>query len=154
MKKALIGLFVVLAIGASLYAQESYMELVRADLKTQKVALITVNMALTDAQSQVFWPIYRKYDAELTAVNDQALALIKDYAANVEEMTDAKASELMKQTLSLMDKRLKLLVKVCGEFAKALDPVVAARFMQCERQITAAVDLQLGSMLPLVTKTK
>jgi len=154
MKKALIVLFVVLAIGASLYAQESYMELVRADLKTQKVALITVNMALTDAQSQVFWPIYRKYDAEWTAVNDQALALIKDYAANVEKMTDAKASELMKVTLSLMDKRLKLLVKVCDEFAKALDPVVAARFMQCERQITAALDLQLGSMLPLITKTK
>ena len=154
MKKALIVLFVVLAIGASLYAQESYMELVRADLKTQKVALITVNMALTDAQSQVFWPIYRKYDAEWTAVNDQALALIKDYAANVEKMTDAKASELMKMTLSLMDKRLKLLVKVCDEFAKTLDPVVAARFMQCERQITAALDLQLGSMLPLITKTK
>jgi hypothetical protein len=154
MKKALIGLFVILAIGASLYAQESYMELVRADLKTQKVALITVNMALTDAQSQVFWPIYRKYDAEMTAVGDQVIALLKDYAANVDKMTDAKAAELMKQTFAVMDKRLKLLNKVCDELAKALDPVVAAKFMQCERQITAAVDLQLGSMVPLITKTK
>jgi hypothetical protein len=69
-------------------------------------------------------------------------------------MTDAKAAELMKQTFAVMDKRLKLLNKVCDEFAKALDPVVAAKFMQCERQITAAVDLQLGSMVPLITKTK
>lgn len=154
MKKALIGLFVILALGASLYAQESYLELVRADLKTQKVAIITVNMALTDAQSQVFWPIYRKYDAEVTAVGDQVIVLLKDYAANVDKMTDAKAAELMKQTFAVMDKRIKLLNKVCDELAKALDPVVAAKFMQCERQITAAVDLQLGSMVPLITKTK
>ena len=152
MKKALIVLFVVLVAGAALYAQEANLELVRADLKAQKVALVTLNMGLTDAQSQIFWPIYRKYDAELTTLNDQAIALIKDYAANYEKMTDAKAGELMKGTLSLMDKRLKLLVKVCDEFAKALDPVVAAKFMQCERQITAALDLQIGSQMPLIMK--
>jgi len=152
MKKALIVLFVVLVAGAALYAQEANLELVRADLKAQKVALVTLNMGLTDAQSQIFWPIYRKYDAELTTLNDQAIALIKDYAANYDKMTDAKAGELMKGTLSLMDKRLKLLVKVCDEFAKALDPVVAAKFMQCERQITAALDLQIGSQMPLIMK--
>lgn len=152
MKKALIVLFVVLVAGAALYAQEANLELVRADLKAQKVALVTLNMGLTDAQSQIFWPIYRKYDAELTTLNDQAIALIKDYAANYDKMTDAKAGELMKGTLSLMDKRLKLLVKVCDDFAKALDPVVAAKFMQCERQITAALDLQIGSQMPLIMK--
>jgi len=152
MKKALIVLFVVLVAGAALYAQEANLELVRADLKAQKVALVTLNMGLTDAQSQIFWPIYRKYDAELTTLNDQVIALIKDYAANYDKMTDAKAGELMKGTLSLMDKRLKLLVKVCDDFAKALDPVVAAKFMQCERQITAALDLQIGSQMPLIMK--
>jgi len=152
MKKALIVLFLVVMTGAALYAQEANLELVRADLKAQKVALVTLNMGLTDAQSQIFWPIYRKYDAELTTLNDQVIALIKDYAANYDKMTDAKAGELMKGTLSLMDKRLKLLVKVCDEFAKALDPVVAAKFMQCERQITAALDLQIGSQMPLIMK--
>ena len=152
MKKALILLFVVLTVGASLYSQEAYLELVRSDLKTQKVALVTVNMGLTDAQSQVFWPIYRKYDAELTTLNDQAIALIKDYAANYDKMTDAKAGELMKQTLSLLDKRLKLMTKVCNDLAKALDPIVGAKFMQIERQITAAVDLQIASEIPLIKK--
>jgi len=152
MKKALIILFVALTVAAALYSQESYLELVRSDLKTQKVALVTVNMGLTDAQSQVFWPIYRKYDAELTTLNDQAIALIKDYAANYDKMTDAKAGELMKQTLSLLDKRLKLMTKVCNDLAKALDPIVGAKFMQIERQITAAVDLQISSQIPLIKK--
>ena len=152
MKKAVALLFVVLMAGASLYSQDSNIELMRADLKTQKVAIVTENMALTDAQSQVFWPIYKKYDAELTTVNDQTIALIKDYGANFNKMTGAKASELMKQSFSLMGKRLKLLEKVCNDLAKAMDPIVAAKFMQLERRITAAADLQVASALPFIKK--
>ncbi len=152
MKKALILLFVVLTVGASLYSQEAYLELVRADLKTQHVALVTANMGLTDAQSQTFWPIYRKYDAEMTVINDGVIAMIKDYAANYDKMTDVKAAELLKGTLSVMDKRLKLLTKTCDEMNKALGPVLAGRFMQIERQITAAVDLQISSQIPLIKK--
>jgi hypothetical protein len=155
-KKPLILLSLALVAGVSLYAQEtyqeSYLELLRADLKTQKVAIVTVNMGLTDAQGQVFWPIYRKYDAELTTFNDQRIALIKDYAENFEKMTDAKADALSKQVFALLGKRLKLQEKYYEEFAKALNPVLAAKFMQIERQINALVDLQIGSEIPLITK--
>ncbi len=152
MKKAWIFLFVALMVAPALFSQESYLELVRSDLKTQHVALVTENMKLTDAQSQTFWPIFRKYDAEMTTLNDQAIALIKDYAANFDKMTDPKAAELMKGSFGLMDKRLKLLNKTCDEMAKALGPVVGARFMQIERQILAAVDLQIASQIPLIKK--
>jgi len=148
----ILAAMIALAASASLYSQEANLELVRADLKAQKVALVTMNMQLTDAQSQVFWPIYRKYDAELTVVYDKVISLVKDYAANYAQMTDAKAAELMKGTLSLMGQRLKLLEKVCGDVAKALGPVLGARFMQIERQITAALDLQIGSGMPLIQK--
>ena len=156
MKKTLILLFVVLMAGVSLYSQESsqesYMELLRSDLRTQKVAVVTVNMQLTDAQGQVFWPIYRKYDTELTTFNDQRIALIKDYAENYEKMTDSKADALTKQVFSLLGKRLKLQEKYYDEFAKALNPVLAAKFMQIERQINALVDLQIASEIPLIAK--
>ena len=152
MKRAWILLFVALMVAPALFSQESYLELVRSDLKTQHVALVTENMKLTDAQSQTFWPIYRKYDAEMTAINDQAIALIKDYAANFDKMTDAKAAELMKGSFGIMDKRLKLLNKTCDEVGKALGPVLGVRFMQIERQILAAVDLQIASQIPLIKK--
>ncbi len=152
MKKAIILMFVVLMTGAALYSQESYLELLRTDLKTQKVAVVTENMKLTDAQSGVFWPIYRKYDAELTTLNDQRIVLIKDYAANIDTMTYTKADTLTKEVFSLLEKRLKLQEKYYQEMAKALDPVLAARFMQIERQLNALVDLKIGSELPLITK--
>jgi hypothetical protein len=152
MKKALVLLFVVLIAGASLYSQDPNMDLMRADLKTQKTAIVKENMALTDAQNQVFWPIYKNYDAKLTTINDQVIALIKDYGVNFNKMTDAKASELMKKTLSLMGKRVKLLEGVCNELAKAIDPIVAAKFMQVERRITAAAELQVAGELPFIKR--
>jgi hypothetical protein len=151
MKKALILMFVVLIAGTALYSQqESSLELVRSDLRTQKVAIVTANMKLTDAQGGVFWPIYRKYEAELTTLNDQVVALLKDYAQNYDKMTDAKADSLTKQVFAIQGTRLKLQEKYYGEFAKALNPVLAAKYMQIERQITAAVDLQIASQIPLV----
>jgi len=152
MKRSLIVLVLVLMAGASLYAQEAYLELLRSDLKTQKVAVITLNMELTDAQSEVFWPLYRKYDAVLTTLNDQAIALFKDYAQSYEQMTDAKADSLTKELFSFLEKRLKLQEKYYPEFAKALNPVLAAKFMQIERRITAVLDLQISSEIPLITK--
>ena len=103
---------------------------------------------------QVFWPIYRKYEAELTTLNDQTVALIKDYAQNYEKMTDAKADALTKQVFAIHGARLKLQEKYYGEFAKALSPVLAAKYMQIERQITAALDLQIASQLPLAKKSE
>jgi hypothetical protein len=152
MKKNLILVSVILIAGGSLYSQEAYLELLRSDLRTQKVAIVTEAMELTDAQSQVFWPIFRKYDAELTTLNDQRIALIKDYAQSFDKMTDAKADELTKQVFSLLGKRLKLQESYYQQFSKALNPVLAARFMQVERQINALVDLQIASELPLITK--
>ena len=152
MKKALILLSIMLIAGGSLYSQEAYLELLRSDLRTQKVAIVTEAMELSDAQSQVFWPIFRKYDAELTVLNDQRIALIKDYAQNFDQMTDAKADELTKQVFSLLGKRLKLQESYYQQFSKALNSVLAARFMQVERQINALVDLQIASELPLIKK--
>jgi len=150
----LLLLLIVLTAGAALYAQASYqeanLELLRSDLKTQKVAILTEGMGLTDAQSGIFWPIYRKYDAELTTLNDKRIAVIKDYAQNYDQMTAAKADDLTNRTFAFFEDRLKLQKKYCKEFSKALSPILAGRFMQIERSIDTMVDFQIQAQIPLV----
>jgi hypothetical protein len=154
MKRTLILLLVVATAGIALYAQEAnqeaYLELLRSDLGTQKVAIITEGMAMTDAQSALFWPIYRKYDAELTVLNDNRIAVIKDYAKNFEQMTEAKADELTGKTFAFFENRIKLQKKYYKEFSKALTPIVAAKYMQIERSINTLMDFQIMSQIPLV----
>jgi SHS2 domain-containing protein len=159
MKKTLIFLMIVAAAAIAAYAQdttqtaanqETYLELLKSDLKTQKVAVITEAMAMTDAQSAVFWPLYRKYDAELMILNDKRLAVIKDFAANFETMTPAKADELTNKSFGFFEDRLKIQRKFYKELAKAMDPVLASKFMQVERSINTVFDFQIMSQIPLV----
>jgi hypothetical protein len=152
MKRTLILLLAVSAAGAALYGQDAYMELLRSDLGTQKVAIITEGMELTDAQAAVFWPIYRKYDAELTVLNDARIAVIKDYAQNYEQMTEAKADDLTKRTFAFLESRIKLQKKYYKEFSKALSPVLAAKYMQIERSINTLMDFQIMYEIPLVKR--
>jgi len=161
MKKALIALMILFAAGAVAYAQaatqapkpanqEQYLELLRSDLKTQKVALITEGMQMTDADSAIFWPIYRKYDAELTVLNDERIAVIKDFAQNFSTLTAVKAEELTTRTFAFFENRLKLQKTITKEIAKALNPIFAGKFMQIERQINTLMDFQIQSQIPLV----
>jgi len=58
----------------------AYVELLRSDLRAQKVAVITEMMQFTDAEDAAFWPVYREYERDLTKINDERLALVKEYA--------------------------------------------------------------------------
>jgi hypothetical protein len=129
---------------------EDYLELLRSDLKTARVAIFTEVLALPDSESTVFWPVYRNYENELAALGDKRVALIKDYAANYATMTDEKAQALTKGTFELLDERAKVWQKYAKEFGKVLPAVTVARFFQAERFITGLVDLQIMSELPLI----
>jgi hypothetical protein len=131
------------------FAQDAT-ELLRADLRANKTAILTQAMALDATQSDVFWPIYREYEAELIKLNDEALALVKDYAANYDAMTDATAKDLLKRGFAIREGRTKLLKKYTGQVGKKLSPMVAARWAQCEQAIQSAIDLQMASQLPLM----
>ena len=63
----------------------AYIELLRSDLRSQKIAIITEVMQFTEDEDTKFWPVYREYETELAKLNDERLALIKDYAANYDD---------------------------------------------------------------------
>ena len=128
------------------------LELVRSDFRTQKVAIVTAAMPFTEQQAAAFWPIYRQYEAELTTLWDQRLALIKDYGQSYQAMTDAKATQLAETALRLEDDQVKLRKKYFDRISKAVGPVLGARFLQVENQIAALVSLQIAEEVPLIRK--
>ena len=149
MKKLLFVLVFVL-VNTVAYAQEAYIELLRSDVKTRKVAIITKVMQFTDEEANAFWPVHREYEFELTKLGDGKLELIKDYAQNYETMTDEKAEELIKGVFKLEGKRTKLKKKYFKKFDKVLPSKTVAKFFQLENQILLLIDLQIASQLPLI----
>ena len=128
----------------------AYVELLRSDLRTQKVAIITEVMGLSEAEDAKFWPIYRDYENKLAKINDERMAMIMKYAASYDTLTDATADSLAKTALDLEAKRGALLAEVYENVKKSLSPKQAVRFLQVEHQILLLLDLQISSALPVV----
>ena len=128
----------------------AYAELLRSDVRAQKVAIITEVMHFTEAEDAAFWPIYREYDLEMAKLGDERVALIAEYASNYSNLTDAIAEKLASKALDLEARRQALKSKYFDRFKTALSPRTALRFLQVEHQLLLLIDLQISAALPIV----
>jgi hypothetical protein len=128
----------------------AFVELARADVKAQKALILAQNMEFTQDEAVDFWPLYGEYAHEFTKLLDLRLDLIKHYADVHKAMTDADASKLAKDSLSIEEKRTALKRKYFKKFTKVVGAKKAARFFQIENQINTAIDLRISASLPLI----
>jgi hypothetical protein len=129
---------------------QAYAELLRSDVRTQKVAIIAQMMEFSEAEDAAFWPIYRDYDAEMSKLGDERVALIAEYAASYSKMTDAIAEKLGATALDLETRRQAVKARCYDRVKKALSPRTALRFLQVEHQLQLLIDLQISAALPIV----
>lgn len=128
----------------------AYAELLRSDVRVQKIAILTELMVFTDAEDAAFWPIYREYDGEMAKLGDERVAMIAEYAANYSALTDAIAEKLAAKALDLEARRQATKAKYYERMKKALSPRTALRFLQVEHQLLLLIDLQISASLPIV----
>ena len=152
MKKLLLIIIVLLSANTVTYGKgvDTYLELLKSDIRTKKVAIITEALGLTDEESSVFWPIHREYELELSKMIDDRIEMIEDYIQNYDDLTDEKAREIAKKVFALEKRRTKLKKKYFKKVEKALSAIIAAKFIQVESQINLVADLQIASELPLI----
>jgi hypothetical protein len=129
---------------------QAYIELLRSDIREQKVAIIAGMMQFSEADDAKFWPVYREYEKELSSINDERLALIKEYANTYEQMTDQIANRLAHSALDLEARRNALKTKYYERLTAILPARAAARLLQVENQILLLLDLQIAASLPVV----
>ena len=127
----------------------AYAELLRSDVRTQKVAILTEVMGFSEAEDTAFWPIYREYDMEMAKLGDERTALISEYAKNYENLTNEVADKLATRALDLEARRQAAKAR-CYEKVKGVLPArTAARFLQVEHQLLLLIDLQIAALLPI-----
>lgn len=140
----------LMVLAGSLYSQQDLVEILRADLKAEKVSIITETMDFTEQESTAFWPIFQEYDLELNKLNDQRVAIIKDFAEHFDQMTDVKADELVKKGFNYLKDRTALRQKFYKKFKKILPVMKAAKFMQVDYQLINFIDAQISMEMPLI----
>ncbi len=125
-------------------------QLLRQDLRSQKKQLIAANLKLTDTEATKFWPIYDQYVAELTKINNDKYAVVKEYANGYGTLTDAQALDLTKRLLGVDNAVAQLRMKYVPIVNGVLPGVKTATFFQIDRRLTMLIDIQLASSVPLV----
>lgn len=128
---------------------DSYIALMRRDIRQEKSEIMGAMMALNAQDSAKFWPIYSDYDAQLSKLNDQRLANIKEYAQNYDNLTDDEADKLIKNSWMFQQQRQELLGQTYEKVKQALGGVTAARFAMVEHQLLTIIDLKIVSSLPV-----
>jgi len=128
------------------------LKMFRFYLRTDRLNFVKKAMGLNPEQENKFLTQYDRYDIELNKLNDERVAIIKDYAANFEKITDKEADKLVKRSLNFRKQRTALLEKYYGKIAKATSKVIAARFLQVESVLQGASDVSIGSSIPLMEK--
>jgi len=130
----------------------AYAELLRSDLRTQKVAILTEVMGFTEAEDAAFWPIYREYEGEMAKLGDERVALVAEYAKNFEQLSDEVADKLAARALDLESRRQALKGKYYQKVRSAMKARTALRFLQVEHQLLLLTDLQIAAALPIAAK--
>lgn len=150
--KKIFAFILMMSFGLLLSAQQNdnYLEVMRSALKTEKKAMIAEVMTFTQAESDLFWPLYNEFQEKLYTANTKYLKIVNEFAENFENMTDEKALDLMKRVTAYDTEVLKLKKTYNKKFSKILPPTKVLRYFQAENKIDLLVDFEMSTYIPLL----
>jgi len=133
-------------------ASTNNMEILRQKIKADKKLVVAENLKLTDAEGANFWPVYEAYQKDLQQINERLATAILRYADAYDNgpVTNEKAKQLLDEYLAIDDAEAKLKGAMTPKILAALPAVKAARYIQIENKIRAAVRYELAAAIPLV----
>jgi len=128
------------------------MEVLRQKIKSDKKMVVGQNLKLTDAEGAKFWPVYEAYQKDLQQINERLATAILRYADAYDNgpVTNEKAKQLLDEYLAIDDAEAKLKGAMTPKILAALPAMKAARYIQIENKIRAAVRYELAAAIPLV----
>lgn len=158
MKKTLFWSMICAAalLAAPVHAQgaadDMNMQILRDKVKADKKALVAANMQLSDSEARVFWPIYDQYQNDLRGINERLAKAIVAYADayNAGPVPDATAKNLLEESIAIDGAEVDLRRTYAARLTAAIPAAKAARYMQIESKIRAAIRYELASRIPLV----
>ncbi len=128
---------------------DAYIEALKSDIRTHMRRIIEVNMQLNDKEAAAFWPIYDRYDEDMSKLNYERSSIYDFYADNYRTLSDQQAKDLIRRMNYVERRKFSIDEKYEREMAKVLPVKTVLRFFQIERQVDRLVALKIMSGMPL-----
>ena len=119
-------------------------------IRANRKALVAVNLDLSTEEAGKFWPLYDRYQKEISPIGDRVVAIVDDYSATFRDLSNDKALQLMEGYLAAEAERLQVRRSYLAEFKKILPGRTVARFYQIENKMDAVLRYDLAATIPVV----
>jgi hypothetical protein len=129
-------------------------QIVIKQVQTDRRAILSANLGLTEEESRVFWPIYDQYEQDMKKITDQRLAMLDEYAAKYETLSDTDADGLLKKRYKLDEQATAIKVKYAKKIQKVLPSTKALRYVQLQDRIDNVIAGELLSLIPMAHPAK
>jgi hypothetical protein len=153
--KTLVTGGLTILLGVALCAQNAAttnMDILRQKIKADKKLVVAQNLNLTDAEGAAFWPVYEAYQKDLQQINQRLEAAIKAYADayNKGPVANDIAKKLLDESMAIDEAEAQMKKATAAKAMAALPAAKAARYIQIENKIRAAIRYELAASIPLV----
>ena len=131
--------------------QQSAYELRHQVIETERQAIVTSSLQLTDSEAASFWPLYAEYRDEIKTTDDKRVKLLQYYSENIQGLDSKKADYLVSNATDLDVDRQKIKRKYIDRFSRVLDGATLFRFYQIETKLEAIHRVKWTQQVPLAT---
>ena len=145
-----LGLMLLAGLTAPAFAQGATdIELTRAQIQTERQAILAKAMKFTEDESLAFWPAYRDYRMDMARLGDRLVKVITEFTSANAALSDEQANRLLDEFLDIKSKEVSVKKKYVGVFRKLLPAAKVTRFFQLENKLDAVVNFELAATIPL-----
>ena len=130
--------------------ESATLDVLVSTLRSNRRAFVEVNLALDEQEATRFWPLYDRYQADMSPFGDRAVALIETYRATSRTLSNEQALQLMQEYLAIEAERVAVRRKYLDEFAAILPGRTVARFYQLENKMDAVLRYDLAAGIPVI----
>lgn len=132
-------------------ASQEQVEAARALVREGARQIVREELVLTAEESEKFWPLYDKYRAEMLAVEDTYVDLLREFLQKYYgyNLTEKDAKEYTDTYFDIQSDILKIRKKYVRRFRRILPNIKVLRLYQIENKIRAEVDAALAITVPL-----
>lgn len=144
MKKLVFLIMLVLVPGINDLSAQNNAE----RLNAFKVGFFTKRLNLTSAEAEKFWPVYNEYQERKNKIQQERIALVRNFNANESSMTEKEMTETGDKLAATIGKESELSIEFHEKLKEVLPPAKVIRFYQAETQYKAQLLNELQNRAP------
>lgn len=130
-------------------ASRSGAEISRADVRSEREALVLDIVQPMEGQEKPFLYVYRTYMKKIHTLEDRAGELIEEYVTSSPSLGNARAEQMAKESSEIDIERVKALQTMIYSLRADLTGKQMSRLMQAELKMNAITDVALAALIPV-----